>query len=117
MYYKFGSNFDTTKFAVEINVEEEAIHSTIQGQHLTLRCRPYKQSRPIRSPSMGSNRQESGPPTGNRTQNHRKREKNYLHTINPQSKAWATNTQQDCPINMVINSQLLDMQGYKGLMG
>jgi hypothetical protein len=44
-YYDFGSNFDIIEFAVKnVHVNTAAKHSTIQGQHLTIRCRPQKRS-------------------------------------------------------------------------
>jgi hypothetical protein len=44
-YYNFGSSFDTTEFVAEnIYIDAEVIHSTIQGQHLALRCRHQKRS-------------------------------------------------------------------------
>jgi hypothetical protein len=81
-YYKFGSNSVIIEFTANINVEAEAIHSIIQGQHLALRCRPQKRSMPTVSPSTGSNHWEFGPPTGNSPRHRRKGEKNYLSTVN-----------------------------------
>jgi hypothetical protein len=75
-YYKFGSNSDTTEFTANINVEVEAIHSMIQGQHLALRCCTHKWSMPTVSPRTGSNRWEFGPPTSNHPRHCRKGEKN-----------------------------------------
>jgi hypothetical protein len=69
------------------------------------------------SPSTGSNHQESGPPTGSHPQRHWKGEESYLHTVRSNkiklvqlilNKAYLT--------KVVINSRLLDMQGYKGLI-
>jgi hypothetical protein len=102
---------------MEINDKAEVIHSMIQGQYLTLRCRSQKRPTPAGDPSTGSNPRESGPLTGTNPRCHRKGEKSYLHTVNQQSKACATNTQQVLPINVVINSRLLNMQGYKGFDG
>jgi hypothetical protein len=65
----------------------EAILSTIQGQHLFLRCRPQKRLTPMEDPSMGSNRREFGPPIGNHHRRHRKGKKNHLHIVNQQDKA------------------------------
>jgi hypothetical protein len=88
----------------------------IQWQHLALRCCPQKWATPTGSPSMGSNHQKSGPPTGSHPQCHQKGEENYLHTIisnkvKPEqlilSKTYST--------KVTINSRLLDMQDYKGL--
>jgi hypothetical protein len=65
--------------------------------------------------STEPNHQESGPPTGTHPQHHRKGERSYLHTIIPQGRAGATKAQQDLPVNMAINSLLLDMHDTKGL--
>jgi hypothetical protein len=100
-----------------LNDKRESDLSMIQGQHLALRCRPHKWSTPMVSPSMGSNYQESGPPTGSHPRHHRKGEENYLYTVRlnkvkPEqlifSKTYLT--------KVAINSQLLDMQGYKGFI-
>jgi hypothetical protein len=40
-----------------------------------------------------------------------------MHTVNQQSKVWTTNIQQYLPVNVVINSRLLNVQDYKGLAG
>jgi hypothetical protein len=59
----------------------------------------------VRGPTV-----EFEPPTGNRIWHHRKREKNYTCTqLDQQGKTWATKAQQDWPINVAINSWLLDM--------
>jgi hypothetical protein len=63
--------------------------------------------------STGSNHPESRPPTSNHPQHHRKGDENYLHTVISTRQNLATNTQQDWPANVVINSQVLDMQPYK----
>jgi hypothetical protein len=67
-------------------VDAEAKHSTIQEQHLALRCRPQNRSTPTGFPSTGPI-VKSGPLTGNRPRHHRKGEKNYLHKLDQQDKA------------------------------
>jgi hypothetical protein len=81
-YYKFDSSFNTTEFCSrKVNVYAEAIYSTIQGQHLILRCHSQKRSMSKGSPSTGSNHPKSGSPTGCRTRHRRKEGKYYLHTV------------------------------------
>jgi hypothetical protein len=80
-YYKFGSSFDTTEFySGKLHVDTEAIHSTLQGQHLVLRCRPQKRSMPMRSPSTRSNRPKPGPPIDNCSRHHQKGEELTTHS-------------------------------------
>jgi hypothetical protein len=74
-YYNFSSSFDTTKFCSgKLHLDAEVIHSMIQGQHLTLRCRPQKRSMPSSLPARGPTVM-SGPFT------HRKEEENYMHIV------------------------------------
>jgi hypothetical protein len=53
----------------------------IQGQHIVIRCHPQKRFTPMMSPSIGFNRQESGPPTGSHPRHHQKGEESYMHTV------------------------------------
>jgi hypothetical protein len=73
---------------------------------------PQKRSTPTGSPSM-SPIVESEPLIGNRPRRHQKGEKNYQNKLDHQGKAWAPKAQQDWPVNVAINSRLLDMQGTK----
>jgi hypothetical protein len=80
-YYNFCSSFNTIEFySGKLYVDAEAIHSTIQGKHLALRCRPQKLSMPmvllVRGPTV-----KPEPLTGNRPQHHRKGEENYMYTV------------------------------------
>jgi hypothetical protein len=63
----------------KINDKRKRILSTIHMRHHIRGCRPQQQSTTMVSPSMGSTRQESRPPTGSRLQHHRKREKLPAH--------------------------------------
>jgi uncharacterized protein (DUF427 family) len=64
---------------------------------------------------MGSSRQESGPPTGRHPRCHWKGEENYLHIVRSNKvKPEQLIRSKTYPIKVAINSQLLDMQGYKG---
>jgi hypothetical protein len=63
-YYNFGSSFDTTEFCSEkLHVDAEAIHSTIQGQHLAPKMPPSKVVNAYRVSQYGSTI-ESKPHTG-----------------------------------------------------
>jgi hypothetical protein len=86
-YCNFDTSFDTIEFCSgNVHVDTEEIHSTIQGQHLALRCHPQKRSTPTGSPSMGPTI-ESGPLTGKHPWHHRKGEKNYLHKLDQKGKS------------------------------
>jgi hypothetical protein len=72
---------------------------------------------PMVSPSMGSNCQESGPHTGSHPQCHRKEEESYLHTVRSnKTKPGQLILSKTYPTKVAINSQLLDMQDYKGFV-
>jgi hypothetical protein len=88
-------------------------------QHLALRYKGNRQKRstPMVSPSTGSNRQESEPPSGRHSHHHRKGGKIYLYTVRSnKAKHEQLILSKTYPINMVINSRLLDIQGYKGFI-
>jgi hypothetical protein len=61
-------------------------------------------------PIMESNHWESRLYTNTHHRHHRKREKDQLQIVRQHGKAWATNTLQDLPNKVTINSWLLDMQ-------
>jgi hypothetical protein len=66
------------------------------------------------SPNMGSNRQESGPPTDSHHWRHRKGEGNYLYRIiSNKGKREQLILSKTYPTKVAKNSQLLDIQGYK----
>jgi hypothetical protein len=78
---------------------------------------PLEAATPMVSPGMGSNYQESGPPTDSHTRRHRKGEGNYLHTVRSNKvKSEQLILSKTYPIKVVINNQLLDLQGYKGFI-
>jgi hypothetical protein len=72
---------------------------------------------PMAPPSTWANHQDSGPPIGSHPRHHQKGERSYLHMIIQQGKDGVTKAQQDLPVNVAINNQLLDIQSTKGLMG
>jgi hypothetical protein len=110
-YYNFGSCFYTTEFCSrKVHIDAEVIHSTIQGQHLTLRCCPQKWSTPIGSPNMGPT-VEYGPLTSDLPWHHRRERRTTCTQLGQQGEAWATKSQQDWPVNVATNNWLLDMQG------
>jgi hypothetical protein len=64
--------------------------------------------------STRSNHHESGPPTGIHPRCDRKGEETYLHTVRSNKvKPEQLILNKTYPIKVVINSRLLDMQGYK----
>jgi hypothetical protein len=117
LQFKGSNSIHQSSCSGIINDKRKLILSTIHGRHHALRRRPQQQSTPMAPPNMGPNRQEFRPPTGSRPRYHQKGERSYLHTIISQGKAWATKSQQGLPVNVAINSRLLDMHDTKGLRG
>jgi hypothetical protein len=88
----------------------------IQGQHPSLRCHPQKRSTPMVPPSTGSNRQESGPPTGCHPRGHWKGEGNYLHTVRSnKAKPKQLILNKTYLIKVAINSDFWTCKATKGL--
>jgi hypothetical protein len=73
-------------FVVKINEDSSSEISTIQGQHLTLRCRHQKWPTPARDTSTGYNYRESRPSTSTHRRCLPKEIENNLHIVNQQDK-------------------------------